>query len=96
MPEYPMDDALNTAIQYHSSGQLDAADESYKNLLTENPEHPDALHLYGVLNHQMGRSREGIELIKKALALQPGYAEAHSNLGNIFRELGSLDEAVTA
>ena len=31
---------------------------------------------------------------QRAIALQPGLAEAHNNLGNICRELGRLPEAI--
>jgi len=31
---------------------------------------------------------------QKALAIKPDFANAHSNLGNVLRELGRLDEAV--
>ena len=31
--------------------------------------------------------------IQKAMTLRPDYAEAHSNLGNILRQLGRLCEA---
>ena len=80
-----MNEALNTAIQYHSSGQLNEANEAYQKLLAISPDNPDALHFFGVLNHQIGKSAEGIDLIKRALSLQPNYPEAHSNLGNVFR-----------
>ena len=66
-----MDEALNTAIQYHSNGQLNEASEAYQKLLTISPDNPDALHFFGVRNHQMGKSTEGIDLIKKALSLRP-------------------------
>ena len=33
---------------------------------------------------------------RKALAIKPDYAEAHSNLGNALRDLGKLDEAVAS
>jgi tetratricopeptide (TPR) repeat protein/2-polyprenyl-3-methyl-5-hydroxy-6-metoxy-1,4-benzoquinol methylase len=58
------------------------------------PNQPAALHLLGVLAHQLGDHTVAENLITKAIALQPGYAEAHCNLGNTIGDLGRLDEAV--
>ena len=38
-------------------------------------------------------SVEAIAAYRRAIALRPDYAEAHNNLGNVFREQGRLDEA---
>jgi len=37
-----------------------------------------------------------VDLIQRAIALRPNYAEAHNNLGNALRDNGQLDEAVAA
>jgi Flp pilus assembly protein TadD len=42
----------------------------------------------------LGRLDEAVTSFHKALNIQPDYTQAHSNLGNVFKELGRLDEAV--
>jgi Tfp pilus assembly protein PilF len=37
-----------------------------------------------------------LDLIRRAIVLRPNYVEAYSNLSNVLRDLGQLDEAVTA
>jgi predicted O-linked N-acetylglucosamine transferase (SPINDLY family) len=54
------------------------------------------MHLLGVIAHQAGQNDIAIELIRKAIALRPDYAEAHSNLGNALKGNGQLDEAIIA
>ena len=44
----------------------------------------------------MGKNNIAVDLITKALAIKPDYAEAHINLGNALQELGKLDEAVAS
>jgi tetratricopeptide (TPR) repeat protein len=44
----------------------------------------------------MGRNDLAVDLIRRALALDPNYAEAHSNLANALKDNGQLDEAVAA
>jgi predicted O-linked N-acetylglucosamine transferase (SPINDLY family) len=43
-----------------------------------------------------GHLDEAISAYRQAVALRPGYAEAHNNLGNALRDQGRLDEAVVA
>lgn len=84
---------LRQAVEVHQSGQLDAAEASYRKVLHKQAGQPDALHFLGVLCHQRGRSDEGIRLIRMALRIVPLHADAHNNLGNIHKEVGHLAEA---
>ena len=43
-----------------------------------------------------GKFDEAIATYRWAIAINPGFAEAHSNLGNALREQGKVEEAVTA
>ncbi|MCW9034735.1 MAG: tetratricopeptide repeat protein [Rhodospirillales bacterium] len=84
---------LNTAIQHHSSAQLSKAEAIYQQILVSQPDNPIALHLLGVTAHQNGNSAQAIDLITKALKINPRYAEAHSNLGLAHLSLGKPKEA---
>jgi tetratricopeptide (TPR) repeat protein len=55
----------------------------------------EAEHL-GVIAHQTGRSDNSLDLIRRAIALNPNYAEAHNNLGNVLKDKGQLDDAIMA
>ncbi len=56
--------------------------------------HFDALHLLGVLALQTGRTQSGVELIAKAIKLNPNSAGAHNNLGNGLKDLRRFDDAL--
>jgi tetratricopeptide (TPR) repeat protein len=43
-----------------------------------------------------GQARESLPLYRQALAIQPGYAAAHNNLGNALLQLGQLADAAAA
>ena len=58
-----MEDRVNQAVQLHMSGNLSDAKNSYLKILNSEPKHPVALHLLGVLSHQMGDSDQAIQLI---------------------------------
>jgi tetratricopeptide (TPR) repeat protein len=87
-------EALALALRHHQAGQLQAAEQIYRQILNIDPNHVDAWHLLGVVNAQLGRHQAGVECMRRALALKPDLAGAHCNLGNALRELGKADEAV--
>ena len=44
-----MNDKLARALGRHQAGRLDEAGALYRELLADQPDHPDALHYLGVL-----------------------------------------------
>ncbi len=86
--------ALNMAKQHHAAGQFPQAESIYKKILETNPNQPDALHLLGVLSHQVGKADIAVDLIGKAIVAKPDFPEAHNNLGNARMDLGRIEEAV--
>lgn len=75
-------------------GHIGEVEKAYRRLLKVQPDHPDALHLLGVISHQFGRNLDAVELINRAIEVnqrQPAYL---SNLGEAHRALGQLSEAI--
>src|SRR5262245_14538789 len=86
-------EALATAVQHHQAGELQAAEQIYRQILASNPNQPDALHLLGVVASQVGNQEFAIESISRAIALDATDPGFHNNLGNAFRAAGRFDEA---
>ena len=72
---------LALAVKQHQAGNLREAEDLYRQILRAEPRHGDALHLLGVIAHQVGRHDVAVEYIRKAAAgkaevcrgaLQPG------------------------
>ena len=80
--------ALSAALVHHQAGRLTEAEAGYRELLGADPEQPDALHLLGVLAHQVGRHEDAVMLIGRAIALSPAFADFHANLANVLWTLG--------
>jgi len=85
---------IQRASAHHRRGELDAAEELYRQILGANPAHFDALHLCGVLMQQRDRSAEALELIGAALAANAQGAAAHSNYGLVLAALGRHEQAL--
>src|ERR1700686_2012141 len=69
------------ALSHHQAGRLGEAESLYRQICAVDPHHVDSLHFLGVLAAQVGRTDIAIDLIERALALRPDYAEALYNLG---------------
>jgi len=88
MPRINILSALQQASQLHSQQRFAEAERLYRQVLSIDKNNPDALHLLGVLLHQTGRTDEGIQSIRRAIARDPRAAEFHLNLANIQAERG--------
>ncbi|MHC1944486.1 tetratricopeptide repeat protein [Bradyrhizobium sp. UFLA06-06] len=88
--------AFAQAVALHQRGQLAAAEKIYEDILRQQPDNFDALHLLGLISAQTGRSERGVDLIRRAIRLNGNVADAHSNLGNALRALRRFDEALAS
>lgn len=84
---------LQDAVRHHSTGELESAERLYRQILDKESEHPDALHLLGVIALQRGDTENAHWLISRALSQSPQNAVLHNNLGSVLREQGRVDEA---
>jgi len=89
-------DLFAAALQHHQAGRAQEAEALYRQILQGQPNHPDALHLLGVLAHQTGKHEMAVQYISRAIALKPAAAAYHSNLGEVYRALARLNEAAVS
>jgi tetratricopeptide (TPR) repeat protein len=87
---------LEDLIQLHQSGRLDEAERGYRQLLAEQPENAEVLHLLGILRAQRGDLPEAYGLIQRAGELAPENAACRHTLGEMYLSEGRLDEAQQA
>jgi protein O-GlcNAc transferase len=91
-----VDQAFALALEHHQSGRLAEAERGYRQILEELPDHPDSLHLLGVIALQTGNPGPALTLIDRAIALRPDAAVFRNNLGQVLERLERSDEAVQA
>jgi predicted TPR repeat methyltransferase len=87
---------LALAMRAHQEARVDDARLAYRTLLQRAPDHPDGLHLLGMLEGQFGSGTEALALLRKAVALYPQEAMFHNNLGNALLQAGLQDDAEAA
>ena len=81
------------AGRHHVAGRLAQADTLYRRVLSANPEEPLALARLGALCVQTQRNGEAIELLERALAVEPGDAPSQVNLSIALAAEGQLERA---
>jgi tetratricopeptide (TPR) repeat protein len=78
-----MPDILHQAIRHHQQGRFAEAARLYQAILAVQRDHPEALHLLGVVAHQQGDHARAVELIVRALAGNGVNAMVHANLAEV-------------
>ena len=88
-------------LALHQQGRFAEAERAYKEILWQEPRHFGALHLLGVVALQTHRTQRSVELIVKAIEIDPNIAAAHGNLGSALsalkhpqKALASYDKAI--
>jgi len=84
------------ALERHQAGRLAEAEPLYRQVLADQPNHPDALNLLGVLAAQIGRFDDAAELIGRACALCPNVYDYRKHLGGALSEKGDFAAAADA
>ena len=91
-----MPEVFGRAVAAHRGGSLVEARRLYQAIIAAKPDHFDALHLLGILEHQLGHHAKSCRLIARALQIVPDYAEAHYNCGNALHALRRHREALAS
>jgi Flp pilus assembly protein TadD/SAM-dependent methyltransferase len=86
-------DLLSKAVARHQSGNLSEAAALYQQVLSIEPNNPQALHNLGVVAHHQRRHEDAIVLIGKAIKVDANNAGYYYNLGTAHHALAHFEEA---
>ena len=89
-------EALALAESHRQAGRLAAAEDLCRRVLQAQPAHGATLNLLAAVVYQRGDAAAGIDLLRQAIEVNGGVPLYHSNLGEMCRVSGRLDEAVAA
>jgi tetratricopeptide (TPR) repeat protein len=93
-PEATAADLFNAGLKFHQAGRVVEAEALYRRTLATRPDHPDALHLWGVIASQSGRHELSVRLIERAIQRDTSNPLYYSNLGLSLQALNRLEEAL--
>lgn len=89
-------DAVQLALSQFQAGHRAEVEALCLKIMEVEPEHPDALHLTGVLAHLAGKQGIALALIEKAVRINPSHAQFQYNLGVVYGVLRRTDAALAA
>lgn len=88
--------AFQQGLACHRQGRLAEAQRHYEDALRLQPDNFNALYMLGLVAFQNRLPERGVELTTRAIAVNPGVAEAHNNLANGLIELGRPGDALAS
>jgi tetratricopeptide (TPR) repeat protein len=89
-------DLIERGLEHHRAGRLLESKTLYEQALAIQPEHPDALHLSGLVALQGGDAERAIDLIQRAIEVQPNNPGFHANLAQAFLAGRRIADALAA
>ena len=89
-------ETFDEGFRHHQAGRVKQAEEIYRAVLQNQPDHAYAWHLLGVTEFQTGRHAEAVEHIRRAISLNGNDAVFYCNLSIALGGLGLNEEAAAA
>jgi tetratricopeptide (TPR) repeat protein len=92
----PLRNQLSCAYGFAVCARLpDEAEHAFRAVPPRDPKYADALYGRGLLAVNRARPEEAVQLFAEALAVRPGFEEAHRYRAVLLARLGRIPEAVT-
>ena len=85
----------NLAIAALTDGDVSGAVDALRQTISINPEDGEAHRLLATIYNDLRRSREALQLMSRASELLPGHVPTLLQLGQLQRQNGQLDDAIT-
>ncbi|MBI5450497.1 MAG: tetratricopeptide repeat protein [Gammaproteobacteria bacterium] len=85
---------MQQALEHHNAGRLIEAERLYREILRADPNQPDALHLLGQVAIRCDALEQGIELTRRAIALNPTNNSYKVHLATALCAISNWQEAV--
>jgi predicted TPR repeat methyltransferase len=89
-------DLIAEALALHERGGVAIAEQMYREVLGQEPDHHGALNLLAMILVERNDPASAVTLITRAIAIAPDVAWYHLNLGHAYAAAGLDDRAVEA
>jgi len=86
-------DLLEAGLNCYQQGNLEAAEKHFRQVVSRDSSNIHGLNLLGMVCVNTGRPDEAVQLITRALKINPADAQAHGNLGLAHQRMGNLELA---
>lgn len=87
---------MGLAWEHYRAQRLRLAEQLGRQVIGEQPGNYDAASLLGIVAYRNGQTKEAISWMERAIEGNPNAAGYHSNLCEMYRQVGEADRAVEA
>lgn len=87
---------LRTAIRFHQEGDIEQAEQCYREVLEREPNQALALHSLGLIAYDQGEYEDAEEFVHQAISADPDSAIQYNTIGVIYDALQQADKAIHA
>ncbi|HQB99994.1 MAG TPA: tetratricopeptide repeat protein, partial [Methanospirillum sp.] len=94
MTELDVPEMLRTALMYISMGKIPEVVELFQDVHYKDPENQEILYCFGTMMVVLQDYDSAARILKKLLALNPGYVNAHIALAHIYFNTNKVEEAI--
>ncbi|MDR0499487.1 MAG: tetratricopeptide repeat protein [Holophagales bacterium] len=94
MFEHDIEYMIGQAVKFNNSGQIKEAEALCHRVLESQPNHVEALYLYGVIAGRNENTELALNLLEKAINLNPNHIKALNSLGTIYKNMGKREQAI--
>ena len=91
-----MQEKINSIITLYSNGQFNDAIKDVATLINDYPKESKLFNINGACYAAIGDLEKAIDSYKKAISLNPNYAQAHFNLGNTYQDLCQFNDSISS
>ena len=96
MPESSADQPLEIAVGLHQAGKLLEAEAAYRQILASRPNDADVIQLLGIVSYQLGQKEPALQLLRRAVEINPQAPECHYHAAMILADLDRHAEAIAS
>ena len=94
LPKTSREQIINQAFRFHKEGNIIEAAKYYQHFINQGFEDHRVFSNYGIILKDLGKLQEAELSLRKAIQLNPNFANAYFNLGLILKDLNKLDESI--
>ena len=87
---------IEKASSFLGNGEIDKAKEVYTQLCDMDQNDSESWLMLGALHGELGNIKLALELVQKAITIQPDFSRAYMTLGHLLRAQGNREQAVEA
>jgi len=87
-------DAMRVAAAHAAAGRLVQAEGVLRQILQQRPNDVDALHQLAIVAHRVGKTAFAVQLIERALTVNPNVHILQANIAEMYRRIGQPQKAI--